>query len=149
LKAIHHPPLVRKRHRQKKGKLPMPNRSEHRNCIEKLLTPTATSTGTVTSASLDTKGFDSAHFNLAYGATAPTPTSVTVEESDDDSTFAAAPATSVVDDSGTHAVSKTSRIAYVGNKRYARVVVVQSASTILTITGHMGYAEQKPTANPA
>lgn len=127
----------------------MPNREEIHNCVEKMLTPTATSTGTVTSASLDMLGFDSAHFNLHYGATAPAPTSTTVEESDDDSTFTAAPATSVVDDADAHAVSKTRRIAYVGNKRYARVVVVQSASTILTITGHLGYASRKPTVNPA
>lgn len=127
----------------------MPNREEIHNCVEKLLTATATSTGTVTSASLDTRDFDSAHFNLAYGATAPAPTSITVEESDDDSAFAAAPSTSVIDDGGTHAVSTTRRIAYVGNKRYARVVVVQSASTILTITGHLGYPRVKPTVNPA
>jgi hypothetical protein len=127
----------------------MPNREEIHNCVEKLLTATATSTGTVTSASLDTLGFDSAHFNLAYGATAPAPTSETIEESDDDSAWAAAPSTSVVADAGAHAVSKTRRLAYVGKKRYCRVVVVQSASTILTITGHMGYAAQKPTANPA
>ena len=127
----------------------MPNREEIHNCVEKLLTATATSTGTVTSTSIDTLGFDSCHFNLHYGATAPAPTSETVEESDNNSDFTEAPSTSVVDDAGTHAVSKTRRIAYVGNKRYARVVVVQSASTILTITGHLGYADQKPTANPA
>jgi hypothetical protein len=127
----------------------MPNREEIHVCVEKMLTPTATSTGTVTSASLDCLDFDSAHFNLHFGATAPAPTSVTIEESDDDSTFAAAPATSVVDDAGAHAVSTTRRLAYVGSKRYARVVVVQSASTILTITGHKGYASQKPTVNPA
>lgn len=127
----------------------MPNREEIHICVEKLLTATATSTGTVTSASLDCQGFDSAHFNLHYGATAPEPTSITIEESDDDSTFTAAPATSVVDDAGAHAVSTTRRLAYVGNKRYARVVVVQSASTILTISGHLGYAANKPTSNPA
>jgi hypothetical protein len=127
----------------------MPNREEIHNCVEKLLTPTATSTGTVTSTSLNTLGFDSAHFNLHFGATAPAPTSVTIEESDDNSSFTAAPAASVVDDAGTHAVSTTRRLAYVGNKQYARVVVVQSASTILTISGHLGYASQKPTSNPA
>lgn len=126
----------------------MPNREEIHNCVEKILTATATSTGTITSASMDCQGFDSCHFNLHFGATAPAPTSETVEESDDDSTFTTAPATSVVDDGGAHAVSTTRRIAYVGNKRYARIVVVQSASTILTITGHKGYAAQKPTANP-
>ena len=132
-----------------KGNLPMPNREEIHNCVEKLLTPTATSTGTVTSASLNTLGFDSAHFNLAFGATAPVPTSITIEESDDDSSFTPAPATSVVDDGSAVVASKTRRLAYVGNKQYCHVVVVQSASTILTITGHMGYAAEKPTANPA
>lgn len=126
----------------------MPNREMIHNVVSKLLTATATSTGTVTSASLDTKGFDSCSFNLHYGATAPAPTSYAVEESDDDSAWAAAPATSVIDDAGTHAVSTTRRVAYVGNKRYARIVVVQSASTILTITGSLGYAANKPTTNP-
>lgn len=128
----------------------MPNREEIHICLEKFLAgaPSAT-TGTVTSASLDTAGFGSAHFNLHWGATAPAPTSISVEESDDNSTFAAAAAASVIDDGGTHAVSTTRRIAYVGNKRYCRAVVVLSASSILAITGHMGYAAMKPTLNPA
>lgn len=127
----------------------MPNREDIHIRVSKLLTPTATSTGTVTSASLDTLGFDSASFNLHYGATAPAPTSITVEESDDNSAWASAPASAVVDDGGAHAVSTTRRIAYVGNKRYCRVVVVQSASTILTIAGSLGYPVSVPTANPA
>lgn len=127
----------------------MPNRETIHNEVSKLLTATATSTGTVTSAEVDNKGFDSLSFFLHYGATAPAPTSYSVEESDTSgSGFAAAPATSVIDDAGTHAVSTTRRVAYVGNKRYARIVVVQSASTILTITALLGYASQKPTANP-
>lgn len=127
----------------------MPNREDIHINVAKLLTPTATSTGTVTSASLDTLGFDSASFSLHYGATAPAPTSITVEESDDNSTWASAPASAVVDDGGTHAVSTSRRIAYVGNKRYCRVVVVQSASTILTITGRLGYPASKPVTNPS
>jgi hypothetical protein len=127
----------------------MPNRELIHSLISKQLTPTATSTGTITSASLDTNGFDSAHFNLHFGATAPAPTSMTIEESDDDSTFTTAPATSVVDDGGAVVVSKTRRMAYVGSKRYCRVVVVQSASTILGISGTLGYPTQRPVANPA
>lgn len=126
----------------------MPNREMIHNVVSKLLTPTATSTGTITSTTLDTKGFDSASFNLHYGATAPAPTSYKIQESDDDGSYTDAPSTSVIDDGGAHAVSTTRRVAYVGNKRYVQAVVVQSASTILTITGQLGYASQKPTANP-
>lgn len=128
----------------------MPNREEIHSCVEKFLAgaPAAT-TGTITSATLDTQGFGSAHFNLHWGSTAPAPTSTTVNESDDGSTWAAAPAAAVIDDGGAHAVSTTRRIAYIGSKRYAQVVVVLSASSILAITGHMGYAAQRETANPA
>jgi hypothetical protein len=127
----------------------MPNREEIHSCVEKLLLATATVTTAQTSATLDTLGFDSAHFNIHYGATAPAPTSIVVNESDDDSIWTAAPATSVIDDGGAHAVSTTRRIAYVGNKRYSQVVVTPNGSTILTISGHVGYAAKKPTANPA
>lgn len=128
----------------------MPNRSEIAICIEQALAGlAAAATGTITSASMDLQGFDSGHFNLHWGATAPAPTSVTVEESDDNSAWAAAAAASVLVPDGAHAVSTTGRYAYIGAKRYTRVVVVLSASSILTITGHKGYAAQKPTANPA
>jgi hypothetical protein len=126
----------------------MPNREQIHVTVSKLLTATATSTGTVTSASVDTLGFDSCAFNLHYGATAPAPTSETIEESPDNSTWGAAAAADVVTDAGTHAVSTTRRLAYIGGKRYARVVVVQSASTILTITAALGYPDKAPTANP-
>lgn len=128
----------------------MPNR-ELINClVAKLLLATqAGATLAQTSASLDTQGFDSAAFDVHYGATAPAPTSVEVQESDDNVSFAAAPATAVVLPTGTHAVSKTARYAYIGAKRYCRIVVTPSAATDVTITGTLGYAAQKPTANPA
>ena len=127
----------------------MPNREQIHCIVVKAIAGLASATtGTVTSASLDTQGFDSAAFNLSYGATAPAPTSITVEDSDNNSDWASAASTSVVDDGGTHAVSTTRRIAYVGPKRYCRVVVVLSASTILTITGMLGYPQTAPTTNP-
>lgn len=117
--------------------------------INLLLTATATSTGTITSATFDLLGFEACTFNLHYGATAPAPTSYTIEESDDNSSWAAAPAASIIDDGGAHAVSTTRRIAYIGTKRYARAVVVQSASTILTISGTKGLPHFARTTNPA
>lgn len=104
----------------------------------------------ITSAALDTFGFDSGHFNLHFGAVAPAPTTIAVTESDDDSTYTAAPATSVISDYDTTAslVNKTVRIAYVGNKRYAKIAVTPSAATDLTISGHTGYAFAKPVQNP-
>jgi hypothetical protein len=108
-------------------------------------------TGTITSAALDCQGFDSAHFNFHVGPVAAAPTSITIQESDDNTTFTDAAAAAVVgaaDVSG-WAINTTLRIAYVGTKRYCRAVVVLSAATVLTITGHEGYAAVKPPANPA
>lgn len=127
----------------------MPNRESVNCTLAMLLLATATGATTAqTSASLDTQGFDAASLHVHYGATAPAPTSVSVEESDDNSTWAAAPAAAVVLPTGTHAVSKTARYGYIGGKRYCRIVVTPSAATDLTITGTMTYAAQKPVANP-
>lgn len=116
------------------------------------LTSTALAGGdasAITSASLDLQGFDSGHFNVHFGATAPAPTSVVVKESDDNSAFTDAAAADVIVPTGAHAVNTTGRWAYVGAKRYARIVVTPNGATDVTITGHKGYADQKPTANPA
>jgi hypothetical protein len=127
----------------------MPNREEIHSCAEQMLAATATTASPVTSASLDCQGFDSCHFNIHCGATLAAGLAYAINESDDNSTFTAAPATSVVDDAPTPAVSTTIRVAYVGNKRYAQIVVTPGGSSILTVTGHKGYAAKKPTANPA
>jgi len=127
----------------------MPNREIVNITLAKLLLATqAGATTAQTSASLDTQGFDAASFHVHYGATAPAPTSVSVEESDDNSTFAAAAAANVILPTGTHAVSKTARYGYIGAKRYCRIVVTPSAATDLTISGTMSYAAQKPVDNP-
>jgi len=127
----------------------MPNREEIHNCAETMLAATDTVTAAVTSASLDCQGFDSAHFNVHIGATLAAGLTYAVNESDDNSTFTAAPATSVVDDAPTPVASKTIRVAYVGNKRYCQIVVTPGGSTIVSVTGHRGYAAAKPTVNPA
>lgn len=127
----------------------MPNRESVNCTLAKLLLATqAGATLAQTSASLDTQGFDAASLNVHYGATAPAPTSVSVEESDDNSIWAAAPADAVVLPTGSHAVSKTARYGYIGAKRYCRIVVTPSAATDATITGTMSYAAQKPVTNP-
>jgi len=127
----------------------MPNRETmHNERSIALAGLSAAATGTITSASVDLSGYDSATFNLHFGATAPEPTSITVEESDDNSAWAAAAAAAVINDGGAHAVSTTRRIAYIGAKRYARVVTVLSASTILTVTASLGYPAQRPVTNP-
>lgn len=143
----------------------MPNREEIHTCVEKLLYPTANLTsGLVTSgAALDTLGFDSAHFNIALGAgtggTGPVASGVEIWHSDDNVTFTLAGNgegddtvyPDVVADGVAPAASSTLRIAYVGNKRYAKAIVTGGVlgTFPLTITGHLGYASQKPPANPA
>lgn len=118
----------------------MPTREQVHNVKSALLTATATSTGTVTSAALDTIGFDAASIFFHYGATAPTPTSYGLTECDTSGgSYTAVAAADLIDDAGTQAVSTTFRLGYVGKKRFIKGVVVQSASTILTITGLLGY----------
>ncbi len=128
----------------------MPNREELSRSAETLLLATLT-TAAAQTVSLDTLDYDAAHFNIATGATAPAPTSIVVNESDDNSTWTAVDADSVVGRVETIAgwgVSRTHRIAYVGSKRYVQLVVTPSASTILTITAHRGCPAQGPVANP-
>lgn len=103
----------------------------------------------VTSSAIDCLGFGSAHFNLHIGTTLAAGLTYKITESDDDSTYTDAAATDVVDDAPTPVANKTIRVAYVGKKRYAKVVVTPGGATDLTITGHAGYAHSKPTANPA
>jgi hypothetical protein len=74
-----------------------------------------------------------------------------MEESDDNSTFTTVAAAEQVgrDKIASWAVSTTLRLAYIGSKRYVRVVVTPSASTILTITGALERPAQAACANPA
>ncbi len=133
----------------------MPNREEIHNCAETLLvaTTTAADATPVKSTALDTQEFDSAHFTLAIGATlgvAPGAMTYKVQESDTDvdGDYTDAAAASVIDDGNALAANKAKRIAYVGHKRYSRLVVTPKANDIFTVMGHRGYARVKPVANP-
>lgn len=127
----------------------MPTREQMHNQKSVLLTATATSTGTVTSTALDVTGFDYATINLHYGATAPAPTSYKLTEcATSGGTYTDVAAADFIDDGGTHAVSTTRRLAYVGKQPFVKAVVVQSASTILTISATLGYPDQAPVTNP-
>ncbi len=126
----------------------MPNRELIHSLVSKLLLATATVTTAQTSATLDTQDFDAAHFNIAHGATMAAGGAYVINESDDNSTFTLAPATSVIDDGLALAASKTKRVAYVGNKRYCQMVYTPGGSTIVTITGTLGYPSILPPVNP-
>jgi hypothetical protein len=103
----------------------------------------------VTSAALDTLGFDSAHFNLHIGSTMAAGLTYKITECDTlGGSYTDAPTTSVVDDAPTPEASKTIRVAYVGNKQFCKLVVTPGGATDITITGHTGYADKKPVANP-
>jgi len=129
----------------------MPNREEIHICVEKLLVATtaAADATPVNSTALDTQGFDSAHFNLHIGAVFDGAMTYKVQESEDNVTFTDAVAAEVIDDGSALVASKTKRVAYVGSQRYARIQVTPVALDVYTVTGHMGYAAQKPTDNPA
>jgi hypothetical protein len=129
----------------------MPHREQINSVVSTLLIATATVTTAQTTPGLDCLGFDAAAFNIHAGATAPAPTSIVMEESDDDSTYTAVAAAEQQgrDAIAAWAVSTTLRLAYTGIKRYARLVITPSASTILTVTASKGYPSGKPTLNPA
>ena len=59
-----------------------------------------------------------------------------------------AASTDVVDDQGTPAADTTIRVAYVGKKRFCKIVVTPGGASDVTISGHTGYAAHKPVANP-
>ena len=121
----------------------------HSHIVKLLLATAANATTAQTSASLDTRGFDAASFNLHFGTDAPAPTSIVIEESDDNSAWNTATATIVDYDTTASLVDKTVRVAYVGPKRYTRVVVTPNGATDLTITGVLGKPDARATANPA
>lgn len=127
----------------------MPNREEIHNCAETLVLATTTTTGVTTTPSIDCDGFDSAHFTIATNTgTVASGMTYKITESDDNSTFTDAPTTSVVDDGSTLTASKAKRVAYVGNKRYAKLELTPAASTVFTVFAHRGYAANKPVSNP-
>jgi hypothetical protein len=105
----------------------------------------------LTTASIDTLGFDAAAFNVHAGAVAPVPTSIVMQESDDNSAFTAVSADEQVGEEAVAgwAVSKTLRLAYVGGKRYARLVITPSAATDVTVTATLAKPSAMPTLNPA
>jgi hypothetical protein len=105
----------------------------------------------LTTPSVDCLGFDAVAFNVHAGATAPAPTSIVMEESDDDSAFTTV---ATAEQQGRAAiadwaVNKTLRLAYTGGKRYVRIVITPSAATDVTVTASKGYPSGKPTLNPA
>lgn len=130
----------------------MPNREKINSRVSKLLLATvAGATTAQTSAGLDSLGFDAASFNIHAGATAPAPTSIVMEESDDGVTYTAV---SADEQGGRDAIadwapSKTLRLAYVGGKRHSRVVVTPNGATDLTITGELEKPSHMKTDNPA
>lgn len=123
------------------------------NCAETLVlaTTTAGDATPVATASIDCQGFGSAHFGLAIGATLGSGAGAMtykVTESDDNSTFTDCAAADVIDDGSALAANKTKRVAYIGFKRYAKLVITPKASDVYTVFAHRGYAGVKPVANP-
>jgi hypothetical protein len=105
----------------------------------------------ITTAGVDCLGFDSLAFNIHAGAVAPAPTSIVMEESDDNSAFTPV---ATAEQQGRAAiadwaVSTTLRLAYTGIKRYARLVITPNGATDLTVTIAKGYPAGRPTLNPA
>jgi hypothetical protein len=105
----------------------------------------------LTTATLDCLGFDAAAFNVHAGAVAPVPTSIVMQESDDNSAFTTVSADEQVGEEALAdwAVNTTLRLAYVGLKRYARLVITPSAATDVTVTATLAKPSAMPTLNPA
>lgn len=136
----------------------MPNRSSIDLGIVRLLNATATSAAVTNTPSIDTVGMDAVEFDISAGATAPVPTSIIVQECDDNATWVAAAAGDVTGPKTAAgalalttgwAVNTTLRVGYVGNKRYTRVAFTPSASTIVTITARLSELDRLPPVNPS
>lgn len=152
----------------------MPTRDMHSNLELKQLLKAAAVTATATSASIDTKGFDSVEFLMAIGAVtnianSPQPTwAFKLQDSDDDSAFtdvtdsdyvlvgsAQSPVTTPDASTGVFLTidaaaedDETYRVGYVGPKRYVRVVATAAntpGSTPLWIGSVLGRPALTPT----
>jgi hypothetical protein len=128
----------------------MPTREFVHSVAAKQLLADATVTTPQTTATLDTQNYDSATFLIRAGATAPAPTSIVMNESDDDSTYTPVAAAEIIGtaDVANWAVSKTLRLGYVGTKRYVQLVITPNGSTIVGVTGLLGLPDQFTPPNP-
>lgn len=128
----------------------MPTRELVHSVAGKQLLADAAITTATTTATLDTQNYDAASFHIRIGGTAPAPTSVVMNESDDDSTYTVVSAAEQIgeEDITGWAINKTLRLGYVGTKRYVQLVITPSASTIVGVSGLLGLPDQFTPPNP-
>jgi len=98
--------------------------------------------------SSDLQGADAFYYAAATAAVGGPAGTLTIEESDDDSAWSVAPATSVKTDSNLLAAGKTTYVGYVGNKRYARPVITEDVSASGTVVAVGGDLNLGPVNNP-
>lgn len=123
------------------------NRDLHNNIkVSQTLVPQEAATGTVTTDGIDHRGFDANEHVFEGGATVDL-TSVTLQESDDDSTYTDV---AVADDQlpaaaltppGANSVLK---VGYVGDKRYSRLSIVINTASDLSAIGVQGEPHEAP-----
>jgi hypothetical protein len=116
------------------------------------LTPAARTNGTVNGTGVDLANYDGAIVEVFAGVLTDGTQTVTVEESDDNSTYTAVAAADLI---GTLAAFVTTddgvirRVGYIGRKRYIRTVDVTSGATTGGLIGAnviRGYPKKGPRA---
>lgn len=106
---------------------------------------------------LDTLGADAGGIDLIAGATAPVPTSIVAQESDDNSAWSNVADAEVIGPrtpagvlalTQGWAANRTLRVGYVGTKRYFRLAITPSGSTTVTAIGRLTLLSAQPADNP-
>lgn len=108
-------------------------------------------TATTNGQSIDLRGFDSVAFTVATGTVTDGSYTVTLEESDDNTTFTAVPAADYLITSSV-AIAATDdnvvrRFGYRGTKRYVRPVLTATGAVsggAFSVTGALGHADKLP-----
>jgi len=116
----------------------MPNREQFHTQNVAIVLATGALSGA--GASSDLQGADAFYYAALVTAVGGPAGTLTIEESDDDSIWAAAPATSVKADSNILAAGEGTYVGYVGNKRYARPRItadVSAAGTVVAVGGRL------------
>ncbi|MEO0557385.1 MAG: hypothetical protein AAF170_04290 [Bacteroidota bacterium] len=112
--------------------------------------PAATVSADADGPTVDTQGFESVAFTgLIANADGTADLAITVEHSDDDSVFAAAPADDVHNETveiGNSDADRAFQIGYRGSKRYVRLSVTRAAgSADVSAVAVLGHARIQPT----
>ncbi len=98
-------------------------------------------------AGLDTRGANAATILVHVGGTVDAGFLATLEDSDDDITYAAVGADDVIGDTVDNSADTVFRLGYVGNKRYVRAALIIPGATDVGVVGLLTKLHRTPEAD--